>query len=127
MAEIAVVVGVSDSGELKEAAKAYWSIAQDAVEALKEFDESEVPEDFELPEPAKAETSDGVVYSWAAPTRQSSTTKSRWLLPLADIVAAMASSPAMAERILTETPWEEFAVGDAEEPRAVAAGLDFRH
>lgn len=125
MAEIAVVVGVSDSGELKEAAKAYWSIAQDAVEALKEFDESEVPEDFELPEPAKAETSDGVVYSWAAPSEAELDDQIALAVAIGEHVAAITSSPAMAERILTETPWEEFAVGDAEEPRAVAAGLDF--
>jgi hypothetical protein len=125
MAEMAVVVGVSDPDQLKEAGKAYWSIAEDAVEALKEFDESEIPEDFELPEPAKSETSDGVVYSWAAPSEAELDEQIALAVAIGEHVATITSSPAMAERILTETPWEGFAVGDAEEPRAVAAGLDF--
>jgi hypothetical protein len=125
MAEIAFVVGVSDADQLKKAGKAYWSIAEDAVEALKEFDESEVPEDFELPEPAKSETSDGVVFSWAAPSEAELDDQIALAVAVGEHVAAITSSPAMAERILTETPWEGFGVGDAEEPRAVAAGLDF--
>ena len=125
MAEVAFVVGVSDSDELMEAGKAYWSIAEDAVEALKEFDESEVPEDFELPEPAKSETSDGVVFSWAAPSEAELDDQIALAVAVGEHVAAITSSPAMAERILTETPWKGFGVGDAEEPRAVAAGLDF--
>lgn len=125
MAEIAVVVGVSDADELKEAGKAYWSIAEDAVEALKEFDESEVPEDFELPEPAKTDTDDGTIFTWAAPSEAKLDDQIALAVAVGEHVAAIASSPNLAERVLTETPWEGFGVGDAEEPRAVAAGLDF--
>ena len=125
MAEIAFIVGVSDADELKEAGKAYWSIAKDAVEALKEFDESEVPEDFELPAPEETETDDGTVFTWAAPSEAKLDDQIALSIAVGDHVAAIASSPNLAERVLTETPWEGFAVGDAEEPRAVAAGLDF--
>lgn len=125
MAEIAFIVGVSDADELKEAGKAYWSIAEDAVEALKEFDESEVPEDFELPAPEETETDDGTLYTWAAPSEAKLDDQIALSIAVGDHVAAIASSPNLAERVLTETPWEGFAVGDAEEPRAVAAGLDF--
>ena len=125
MAEMAFIVGVSDRDELMEAGKAYWSIAEDAVEALKEFDESEVPEDFELPAPEETVTDDGTLFTWAAPSEAELDAQIALSIAVGDHVAAIASSPNLAERVLTETPWEGFAVGDAEEPRAVAAGLDF--
>ena len=125
MAEIALVFGVSDADELKQAGKAYWSIANDAVDALKKFDGSEVPADFALPKPTKSPTSDGVVYSWAAPSEAKLDDQIALSVAVGAHVAAIASSSNLAERVLTETPWEDFGVGEADEPRAVAAGFDF--
>jgi hypothetical protein len=125
MAELAVVFGVSDPEELMAAGKAYWSIANDAVEALKELDDSDVPEDFQLQKPEKSETSDGTVFTWTAPSDADLDDQLALAVAVGEHVAAVATSPNLAERVLTETPWEGFAVGSTEEPRAVAAGLDF--
>ncbi|WP_428304709.1 hypothetical protein [Lacipirellula sp.] len=125
MAEVALVFGVSDADELKEAGKAYWSIAQEAVEAFKEFDESEVPEDFELPEPEETEASDGSIFTWAAPSEAKLDDQIALAIGVGEHVATISSSPELAERILTETPWKSFPVGSADEPRAVVVGFDF--
>lgn len=125
MAEVAFIFGVSDADELKEAGKAYWSIAQEAVEALKEFDGSEVPEDFELPEPEETEASGGSLFTWAAPSEAELDDQIALAIGIGEHVATISSSPKMAERILTETPWKSFPVGAADEPRALVVGFDF--
>ncbi|BBO32425.1 hypothetical protein [Lacipirellula parvula] len=125
MAEVALVFGVSDADELKAAGKAYWSIAQEAVEAFKEFDESEVPEDFELPEPEETEASDGSIYTWAAPSEAKLDDQIALAIGVGEHVATISSSPELAKRVLTETPWESFPVGSADEPRAAVVGFDF--
>lgn len=126
MVELAIVVGVSDAAELKTAAKEYWAIAKDAVEVVRELDDEEsIPEDFELPNPAKTETSDGAVYAWALPSDAEVDDQIALAVSIGKHVAAVASSPALAERVLAESAWKDLPVGDVEEPRAVVAGINF--
>jgi hypothetical protein len=126
MVEFALVVGVSDVAAFKQAMTEYGEIAQSAVDAIREKDPDAIPADYEIPEPVEHEASGGTVYEWKLPAEAELDGKIALCGAIGDHVAAFATSPALAERVLAENSLEPAAaLGDAEEPRAMMAGIDF--
>lgn len=126
MAEFAVVVGVSDAKALRQAMTEYREIAADAVDAIREKHPEAIPADYEIPEADEREVSGGTVYQWRLPSEAELDDKIALCGAIGDHVAAFATSAALAERVLAETPLEAVEqLAGSEEPRAIVAGIDF--
>jgi hypothetical protein len=126
MLEFALVMGVSDAEEFKQAMREYLAIARDAVEAIREADPDSIPEDYDIPEPKSNSTSDGTIYSWEF--KELGVDEQIALCgAIGDHVAAFATSSALAERVLAENPLEaaEESLSEEDEPRALVAGINF--
>lgn len=126
MAELAIVVGVSDAAGFKKAVREYKAIAADAIEAIREQAPDEIPEDFEIPEPDKRSTDDGTLYVWTPPSEAGLDERIGLCFAVGEEVAALASSTELAERVLAAKPLPAAEVlGESDAPRAIVAGIDF--
>jgi hypothetical protein len=124
MAELAIVMGVSDVESFKQAMAEYKAIADDLVEAIREEDPDAIPEDYEIPAPEETETDNGTLYSWSLGDELDE--QIALCGAIGDHVAAFATSASLAERVLAEeAPGDAEILGDEEEERAVVVGINF--
>jgi hypothetical protein len=128
MLEFGIVVGVTDAELLTEGMADVRTIINEALKAIEDLKlEEDYPAGLQLPAPVASEASDGTVYAWSLPAEAGLDDQ---LVPATAVgkhVAAFATSRALAERVLAErelTPATAL-LGNADEPRAIVAGLDW--
>jgi hypothetical protein len=126
MLEFGLALGVSEVDEFMQAMREYKEIADDAVDAIREANPEAIPEDYEIPEPEEASTSAGTLYTWSLSELEIDD-QIAVCGGVSDHIAVLASSPALAERVLEEKPLDSAGetLGGDEEPRAMLAGIDF--
>jgi hypothetical protein len=126
MAELAIVVGVSDDELLVDAMSDYRAIINDAIDAIREHHPDDVPEQAELPAPEVDETSGGAVYAWTLPSATGVNEQITLCGAVGDHAAAFATSRALAERVLSEQPLDVVGAGEiaGDEPRSMVVSFN---
>jgi hypothetical protein len=121
MAELGIVLGVSDREQLVEAMSDYRDIINDAIDIVREHHPDEVSENAELPAPEVTESSAGTVYTWKLHSDLGLDPQVAPATAVNDHVGVIATSQALAERLLNEQPIASpaGALSDADQPRAV--------
>jgi hypothetical protein len=129
MIEPALVLGVSNAEQLKEALAEYREIWNAGVEVVQEFappSEKEAIARFKLPKPESAKSASGAVYCYPPPADWGLDKQFALCLGLSDRMAAFTISNQHAERLLKATP---LAVGgvlsDTSRPLAMAVSFDW--
>lgn len=127
MLEFGVVFGVSDAEKLVDAMSEYRAIINDAIAAIREHHPDEVPDDVELPAPEVRELSAGKLYHWSLPAEAGLDDQIAPCGAVSDDVAAFATTPALAERLLESHELEGAGelLSNADEPRGAVAGIAF--
>lgn len=104
MLELAIVVGVTDRSKLVDAMADYRDIINALIDITRELHPDDVPAGLEFPEPSASESSAGTIYAWKL---NSELGLDAQIVPAAavnDHMAVLATSQALAERALAETP-----------------------
>ena len=126
MLEPAIVMGVSDAKLLKEGLGEYHEIVNSLIDALRQVEGTEIPEDVKIPDPEVTETSQGTIYTFALPKEWGVDEKIVPTFGLSDDVAVFAISREHAERLLKATPLAAGGLLDkTERPLAAAVWLDW--
>ncbi len=125
MVEPAIVIGLSDAKLLKQALGEYREVLNGLIDAVRQVEGSNVPENVQVPEPQATESSLGTIYSFTLPKEWGVDEKIVPNLGLSDKVAVLSASRDHTERLLKATP---LAIGGAldkaDRPLATAAWLD---
>jgi hypothetical protein len=104
MAELALVVGISDPAAFKKAMTEYRDIVSEMITKLKEKNPGEIPQDFQLP-PAETETAgSGTLYKFSLPKEAGIDAQLAPTGGIGEHVAVFATTPSLATRVLTATP-----------------------
>lgn len=103
MAEIAIVLGVSDAKLVAKGFQEYFDVAQAIVDKLHEIDPDKVPE-IKLPEPETAKAGGGTLYFYPLPEDLKIDEKITPNAGLSDQILVLSTSRAMSERILASKP-----------------------
>jgi hypothetical protein len=104
--EIALVFGVSDEERVKKAFREYKSVAQAAVDKVRELNPEAIPEGFQIPDPQARTAGEGQVYWYPVP-KSSDFQVDPQLQPAAGLsknVAVISTSIKQVERMLAATP-----------------------
>ena len=124
MVEPALLLGVKDSGLMRQALVAYWEILQGALDVAEKIE----PEAAELPipEPENVQTSNGEMFVFTPPEECPVDKQISPNVGLGESVCVFSASKAHTERLLKTTP---LAVGGVlakpDRPLAVAACFDW--
>lgn len=103
---LAVVVSLSDSGLFKDAMRDYFSFAQQFADMLKDFPETEIPEDYEIPRPDSNPLGDGTQYSYPVLADAGFDGDIVLNLSLNDEIAVFSFLPQQSKRLMAKTPLE---------------------
>ncbi|MGD0900656.1 MAG: hypothetical protein ABR915_22720 [Thermoguttaceae bacterium] len=126
MIEPALIFGVSDPALLEKAVARYWTIANGLVDAARQWEGSNIPDDFKIPAAVRTEIPHGAMYSYALPKEWGVDPKVQPNAAVAGHVAVLSVSRDHSERLLRATPP---VVGGrtltTDRPLAVAGGIDF--
>ena len=127
MLEPAIVVGIKDADDMREAYVGYQSSFNGLLEMAREFDKNgEIPEDYEIPWPDVSETSDTSTLTYTFPSEWGVDEQIVPNAVLTDDIAVVTASEAHSDRLLASTPPTlGGALADAKRPRAVAALFDW--
>jgi hypothetical protein len=127
MLEFGVVFGVSDAEKLVDAMSDYRGIINDAIAAIRDHHPDDVPADVELPAPDVREVSAGKLYHWPLPAEAGLDDQIAPCGAVGDDVAAFATTPALAERLLESHELEGAGdlLSEADQPRGAVAGIAF--
>jgi hypothetical protein len=127
MAELAIVVGVTDRAKLVDAMSEYRAIINDAIAVVREHHPDDVPPGAELPAPEAADVSDGTLYTWKLNSELGLDEQVAPTTAVSDHVGVIATSRALAERVLGEQPIASpaGALSDADAPRAVVVAFNW--
>jgi hypothetical protein len=127
MIEVAMVLGVSDAGQLKKAIDEYKSILEDLIAKLKQEEPDLIPPNFKLPSPqtreVKTAAGTGTVYYYKLPEQAGVDAQLTPNAGLSDRVAVLSVSPKQSERILKDAPLQVISGGplsDRSKPMATA-------
>jgi hypothetical protein len=104
MLEPALVVGVSDAELLKKACVEYRAILDGLIDALRQVEDSKIPEDFKIPEAKVIESKLGTIYAYALPAAWGVDGKIAPNAGLAKSVAVVSLSQKHTERLLADAP-----------------------
>jgi hypothetical protein len=104
MAEIALVIGVSDAALLKKAAAAYREVLTQAAAKLRELAPEDKALNIKFPPPKEKESAHGTLYSYPLPEDAGLDPQVLPTAGLSERVLVLAPSHAMAERLLAATP-----------------------
>ena len=104
MLEFGLVLGVSDAEKLVAAMTDYRQIINDAIDVVRQHHPDDVPAGVEFPGPTASESSAGKLYVWQLSPELGLDAQIAPSGAVGDHVAAFATSPAMAERLLAEHP-----------------------
>jgi hypothetical protein len=125
MLEFAVLAGVSDDNELRQAMTEYFDIARDAIDVVRELNPDEVA-DFTLPEPQKRELEGaGTAYVYEFPEEWGVDSQVAVNAALNDSVAAISLMPGTSERLLRKTDLDVDTSLDLNRPAAVVSYFNF--
>lgn len=127
--EVAIVIGVSDAGKLREGLKEYLELGRELVSAIREVSPDAVPEGATIPDPEVAKEDEGELASYSIPADEEIVGKILFpTLGLGEKVAVFALHRETAKRLLGESELEAVAEGleeSLEKPLAKASQFDF--
>jgi len=103
MLEPAIVLGVSDAKLLKKAWGEYREIANALIDVVRKIEGSNVPANFQIPEPQTAKISNGEIFSYALPKEWGVDEKILPNFGLGEHVAVLTVSRDHTERLLKAT------------------------
>jgi hypothetical protein len=123
MAELALVIGVNDAAKFKEAFREYRAIADDLVEQIRTLDPKAIPADFRIPNPEKKATGASELFTYHLPQEAGLDKQIALTGGIAGDVAVASTSPALAERVLSNAPLKSngLLMSSAAEPAGVIA------
>jgi hypothetical protein len=122
--EAAIVLPLGDAKLFREGLSDLFTLADDAVAAVREIDPDAVPPGYEVPDPEKAKVEAGTVWSFALPA-SGLDEQLRPAIGVGDDVAVFALAPKQAARLLGAAKLETGSqLSSFEEPLAGAAALD---
>jgi hypothetical protein len=104
MAELALVMGVSDAKSFKQAMSEYKAIADDLVKKIREIDPKAIPADYQVPSPTSESTQGGTVYTYKLPADAGLDAQIAPSGGVSEDVAVFSTSPRLAARVLADTP-----------------------
>ncbi|MEX2027738.1 MAG: hypothetical protein WEH44_10555, partial [Pirellulaceae bacterium] len=104
MAEVAIVLGVSDAVRLKKAFGEYRAVVQAAVDKVRELHPEAIPQGYEIPNPQVREAGGGQVYWYAVPNEAGLDPQLQPAAGVSKTVAVLSTSIKQAERILAAAP-----------------------
>ncbi len=126
MLEPAIVIGLSDAEMFRSAMHDYWDVVNGLIDAIRQVEGTNVPEDIRLPEPQVTDSSEGKVYSFPLPEKWG---VDKQIVPNVGIsknAAVISISPGHTARLLKATP---LSVGgllaETDRPLAVAGWFDW--
>ncbi len=125
--EPAVVLGVSDADLLRKAMSSYRTLVNDAIAKARELaPQAQIP-DIQVPEPEAAKGKNGTLFSYALPRQWGVDPQVLPTAGLAEKVAVLTLSHALADQILADKPLaiKEGPLADLKKPRASAGYLDW--
>ena len=123
MVEPALILGVSNPAQLRQAMSEYRAVWNEGIEALRQVvpEPDEIP-NLRIPEPQVVRTASGTLYNYPLPDEWGVAKEIVISFALADHVAAVAVTTQHAGRILTPTPLSAGGVlSDPQRPRGSAA------
>jgi hypothetical protein len=103
MAEIAIVMGVSDAKLVAKGFQEYYAVAQEIADKLHELLPDAIPE-FKLPEPETSKAGGGTLYFYPLPEELKIDEKITPNAGLSDQVLVVSTSRTLSERILASKP-----------------------
>lgn len=122
--EPAVVVSLADPKLFREGLSDLFALGDDLTDALRQMDPGAVPEGYRIPEPEKAKTDDGSVWSWKLVNSRLDD-QIRPAIGVGDDVAVFSMTPKQAGRMLVESRLETGSqLAKFDEPLASAAAFD---
>jgi hypothetical protein len=104
MAEMALVVGVSDAALVRKAFAEYKSIADEVLVKLKELNPGEIPADFKLPDATARAVKRGTIYSYALPKEAQLDAQLAPNAGLGEKLAVLSLAPKHTERLMEAAP-----------------------
>lgn len=125
MAELALVLGVSDAELLKQGVAEYGAIVRDAFDLARKIDpNAQLPADL-LPAPQSRSVEGGSLYVYNLPAEARLDPQIAPTAGLANGYAVLSTSPAQAERVLKPTPLALAGpLGDLDKARGAIAYCD---
>jgi hypothetical protein len=126
MVEPAIVVGVSDAKLLKQAFGEYRSLINGVIEAVRQIEGANVPENIQVPEPKMTESSLGAIYSFVLPEEWGVDQQIVPNFGVSEHVAVLSASQKHTERLLKATPLAVGGLlGTSNRPMAAAAWFNW--
>jgi hypothetical protein len=133
MLELGLVYGVSDAGMVKDAAKDYFSILQEALDTLHEASTGDLKDAFpdEVPQiklaaPQQKSVSSGTIYYYTFPAESGLDAQIAMNAGLSNDTAVLSLLPRFTKRLLDPSPLEGTGpLADASRPLAAAGQLKF--
>lgn len=123
----ALVLGISDRKKFVAGLKEYRAAINDALDACRKIEDSEIPDWLRIPEAEKTEAKSGDVFSFAMPKDWGLDKRLAATLGVSDDTAVFALTKGHAQRLLAPKPLKAAGVfGDAQanRPRMVAQRID---
>lgn len=118
---IACVAGVSDASAVRDGAKIYYDVIQQAIDKARKANPDDVPP-IVLQKPTESTTSSGTIYSYALPTEWGVDDRIAPNAGLSDSVLVLSALPELSEKLLAGSPPElDGPVADFDRP-LLAAG-----
>lgn len=125
MAELAIVLGVSDAEKLQQAMADYLDILDAGIAGIRALNPQAVPE-FKIPRPEAQVTADGQLFTYALPKELGVDSQIAPNAGLSKTTAVLSLSPKHSLRILGSHPLPaEGSPLDKKQPLAVAVYLDW--
>ncbi|MBN1395583.1 MAG: hypothetical protein JW959_11210 [Pirellulales bacterium] len=126
MIEPALVIGLSDAEKFRAAMQDYWDIGNGLIDAMRQVEGIDVPENFRIPEPGQSENSAGKLYGFPLPEEWGVDKRIVPNLGISEKAAVFSFSREHTARLMEAAP---LAVGgvldETEQPMAVAAWFDW--
>ncbi len=104
MLEPAIIIGLSDAEMFRSAMHDYWDIVNGLIDAMRQVEGTDVPENIRIPEPQVTDSSEGKVYSFPLPEEWG---VDKQIVPNVGIsknAAVISTSPGHTARLLKATP-----------------------
>lgn len=122
---IALVSGVSDAGAVREGAKVYYDVIQQAIDKAHQASPDDVPK-FVLPVPADSTTSAGTIYSYGLPGEWGVNDRIAPNAGLSDSVLVLSVLPELSEKLMAgSTPKLDGPAADFDRPLLSAGHFKF--
>lgn len=104
MAELGLVIGISDAKLFKKAMSDYKALADDAVAQIRKQHPEAIPADYQIPSPTSETTQGGTVYTYKLPADAGLDSQIAPSGGVGERVAVFATSPRLAAKVLADVP-----------------------